>query len=308
MTSQRMRTMFVLGCALLLPAAASAAGFEGVLKFRMINVSDSALSKLAGGETKSPEKVFAIPLDKILAETKTAESGVQEHDSTIYIKGSKLRMEGLSGRNAGGYVIMDLAKNVSFVVMPQDKKYLEWSSADMKAMSSKMAEVRKQMKERLAGLPPEQRKQVEAMMKKMGGGSEEAAPKVTVKPLGQTRTINGMRTTGYEVRAGGETTEAWMTQEHPALLNTFKAMEKNQEQMVPPQQRRTMRARAALAEHGLPVLTQTLGEYGYHIQELLSVQKQSVADAQFSPPAGFKKETGREMMREGMQREHMHGH
>ena len=112
-------------------------------------------------------------------------------------------------------------------MVPAEKRYIEWSEADAKAMGEKMAQVEKMMKERMATLPPEQRAQVEAMLKNIKPPSDRTrrAPKVDLKPLGKTQTVNGMQASAYEVKTGDATLVGWVTQDQPELAKTLRTVQ-----------------------------------------------------------------------------------
>lgn len=307
MNARRALTLVLILCwPLIAPITASADDFEGTLKVRTISVDTDHLSGLLNGKPASdPQNVFAIPVDTLLALKGTAGSSVEVTEPTIYIKGAKLRAENL-GRKRDEYLIMDLDSGTSWMVTPKDKQYVEWTKADTQAMANKMDEMRKAMDERMAKLPPEQRQQMEAMMKGMHGGMPGApaeAPKVEVHPLGKSQTVDGMQAAGYEARQGTQTAEAWVTQDYKELQHTFHAMQENMRKMAPGRRAGEKDIRAALAEYGLPVRVQALDGKQYRVEDLVEVQKKSVADDLFAVPAGFQKKTPQGMMAPGM-----HGH
>ncbi len=285
-------TRLLLCVGLMVPELAAAAGFEGTVKSRTISVAVERLATLIGEQAaRDPQKVFAIPMDQLLAQKDTAGSGVEVREVTISVKGSKVRADGV-GRERDGYVVMDADGRSARMVMPGKKQYVEWTTADVQALGEKMSAAQKAMQERIAEMPPQQRRQMEAMMQRLPG-AQTGEPKPQARPLGKTLTINGMRTTAYEVREGAETTTGWVTRDQPELLRTFKALRDNEEKMMPSV---AGGARAALAEHGLPVRVQTLDQRQYRIEEIVEVQRQPVAAELFAVPDGFEKTTPQHMM------------
>ena len=141
----------------------------------------------------------------------------------MYVSGTKVRIDLPLEKNKDGYAIIDTEKNTTWFVVPSEKRYIEWSEADAKAMGEKMAQVEKMMRERMASLPPAQRAQVEAMMKNMKGPGEGAVSKLDIKSTGKTQTVNGMQATGYEVRTGDEKMVGWVTQDQPELTRCSRA-------------------------------------------------------------------------------------
>lgn len=280
--------MVLLGCGLVAPTVGWADGFEGTLKFRTVTVPVDQLKGLTDGGSTAAVKIYAIPMDKLLAVP-----GVKPRETSIQVKGSKVRAN-TGGHDPDGYVIMDVDQGTSWMVMPAQKKYVEWTKADMKALTDKMAEMQKQMKERMASMPPEQRKQMEAMMKKMPGVVGGEAPKPQVRALGQTQTINGMQTKGYEVRIGDETAVGWVTQDQKDLQHTFKNLREGEEKMM--SRNRGQDMQSALADSGLPVRVQKVDQGDYHVEELVDVQRTPMAAELFAVPAGFEKTTPQQMM------------
>jgi len=296
MKLNRLLALTTLCCGLQVARVSFAADFEGTIKLRALSVDTKQLSSLVGEQsTTDAAKLFAIPMDKLLALKGQANSSLQVLEPTIAIKGAKVRADGV-GREHDQYVLMDLDKKTTWLVMPKDKKYFEWSAADVQALNTKMEAMQKELESRLATLPPEQRKQVEAMMKGMPGGSG-AAPKVDLRPLGTTETINGMSATAFEVRNGGEQSVGWVTQEHKDLMQAFKALQESQEKMTPGHHGQKS-DRLLLAERGLPVRVQTLDGGQYRVEDVLDVKKQAVPADLFTIPAGFEKTTGQQMMKQ----------
>ena len=282
--------MLLLGCGLVSPAVGWADSFEGTLKFRTITVPVDQLKGLTGGSTDA-DKIYAIPMDKVMAAP-----GVKPRETTIQVKGSKVRAD-TGGREPGGYVIMDVDQGTSWMIMPAQKKYIEWTKSDLKALTDKMATMQKQMQERMASMPPEQRKQMEAMMKSLPNMAGNDAAKPQVHALGKTETINGMQTKAYEVRIGDESAVGWVTQDQKDLQHTFKNLREGQEKIM--SRNRGQDIQSALADTGLPVRVQKVDHDDYHVEELVDVQRTSMNADLFSIPPGFEKTTPQQMMPHG---------
>jgi uncharacterized protein DUF4412 len=290
MLSTRAQVALLLGCCLLAPTVGWADGFEGTLKFRTITVPTDQLKGLTEGGSTDTQKVYAIPMDKLLTAP-----GVKPRESVIQVRGSKVRAN-TGGRDPDGYVIMDVDQGTSLMVMPAQKKYVEWSKADMKELTDKMSAMQKQMKERMAGLPPEQRKQMEAMMKNLPDASGNA-PQPQVRALGKTQTINGMQTSAYEVRIGDESAIGWVTKDQKDLQHTFKNLREGEEKMMSHNPGKGIQA--ALADNGLPIRVQKVDKDEYRVEELIDVQRTPMSADLFSVPAGFEKTTPQQMMGHG---------
>jgi Domain of unknown function (DUF4412) len=276
----------VLGCSLLAPAVVSADGFEGTLKMRTLTVPVDQLKGLTRGSADT-EKVYAVPMEKVLALP-----GAKTHDASIQVKGSKLRAD-TGGHDPDSYVIMDVDQGTTWMVMPARKQYIEWTKADIKELTDKMASMQKQLQERMASLPPEQRKQMEVMMKNLPGAPGSTPPKPQVRALGKTQTINGMSATAYEIRSGGETAIGWVTQDHPDVQRAFESLRAGEEKMMSRTAGHSIQA--ALGEKGLPVRVQKVDGNDYHVEELVGIESSPMAADLFAVPAGFQKTTPQQM-------------
>jgi hypothetical protein len=162
-----MRRLSAVLCAgLVLVAPAAMMGFEGTLKLRSATAEREQLAKLLG-DSKEPnaQQTLAISMDKL------KDAGTQVFESTMYVSGPKVRMDAPLEKGKDGYAIIDTDKNITWFVVPSEKRYIEWSEADAKAMGEKMVQLEKMMKERMASMPPDQRAQAEQILKNMHGAS-----------------------------------------------------------------------------------------------------------------------------------------
>jgi len=278
-----------------------AAAFEGSLGFRTILVQRDQLANLKTDKSSSqPEKAFAIPTEELLSIT--GPSGAKVSSMRVYISGTKVRAD-VPGSD-GGYFVIDTDKNTTLLVMSKDKKCIEWTAKDTEAFAETMARMKKEVeriaKEKLPNLPPDQRAQVEKMLKSEGLGGESP---IDVQPLNEKRTINKMQTEGYAIRLGEEKTLAWVTQDQPELTSLHRTVQEQMEKMVPPSGRARQRASTALAKHGLPVLVQTLGPDQYIVQELVAVESAPVAADFFTVPADYKCIGAMEAMKQQQQQQ-----
>ncbi len=292
-----MKTAILVAVVLVAPGIAI--GFEGSMSFRTILVQRDQLANLKTDKpSPEPEKAFAIPTTELLS--LTGPSGAKVSSMKVYVNGSKVRAE-VPGTD-GGYFIVDTEKNTTLLVVPKDKKCIEWTAKDSEAFADSMARMQKEMermaREKLPSLPPEQRQQVEKMLKEQGVGAA-ATTKVDVRPLGEKQTINGMETAGYEIKLENEKTLAWVTQDQPELGKLHRTVQEQMEKMIPPAGRSRQRASTALAQHGLPVMVQTLGPEQYVVQELVAVTAEPLAGDLFTVPADYARVSATEAMKPG---------
>jgi hypothetical protein len=287
----------LLAGALVAAAAPDAVAFEGTLKLRSMAIERGQFAALTDKKDPRPEDIFAIPPAKAVALKGPGAPSVDE--STVYVSGNKLRADAPMAGDKGGYVIVDISKGTTQIVLPEEKRYIEWTQADAVEMGKELVKAQDKLKAQLANLPPEQRQQAEAMLKQIPGMSGTPEPQPKVQPFGEPRKINGFQTSGYKVRVGDEETHGWVTRDEPDLARLYQAAQQNLQKMLPAGSRDP---RTEIGQQGLPVLVQTLGPEQLRIEELLAVEKKSVPADLFTVPAGFKKSNALEEMRSGEQR------
>jgi hypothetical protein len=281
--------------AVLLTAPAAAQGFEGTLKLRTVVVDRAQLGKVTGAKAPDTDQALAITAAQLLD---AKDAGAEMRESMVYVNAAKVRMDLPLEKNKQGYAIIDTEKDTTWFVIPGEKRYIEWSQADAKVMSEKMAQLEKMMKERMATLPPEQRAQVEAMLKKMQGPAEgEAAPGAALKATGKTETVNGYKAAGYQVQSGDEIMLGWVTQEQPEIAATLQTVQSRLEKMTPASLRGRQAARNALGEKGLPVRVHTLDPAHYRVEEVVAIEKKTLTADVFALPKDFAKTTARDAMK-----------
>lgn len=263
-----------------LPGGAAAQGFEGLIRTRTISVQPSALERL--GAT-TPEHVFALPIERILAlqSTPDEDAGVQvtvEEEGILSIKGSMIRMKRTDVSDTTWYWIIDLERGTWLAVQPSRRRYAELAASDEPAEE-----------------PPS-----------TPGRADRAVE--GARPLGATRTFIGVRATGYEVRSEFEIARGWMStqQDLAALARAFQKLGAMWEEPDDPDQGPD--AEEILLAHGFPMLTQTLevedGQLGgYQIEETVSVERKPMPASLFAVPAGYRKVSLEELLAEMQRRE-----
>jgi hypothetical protein len=193
-------------------------------------------------------------------------------------------------------------RKVLWVLQPKEKTYMELTQEDVRAMGQKIKGAMSQMEGMLASLPPEQRAQVEAAMKKAQAGSKAPGKRV-VEPLGQSRAINGFECKGYRVaQENGPSMEVWSTD--PAGLElaaedlaVFKEMAEFMKEMTTgfSQMRQFMKDVEHPAEGevpGMPILVITKGPDGKDAgrMEVTGIKRGPIDAGKFEVPEGYTKE------------------
>ena len=171
-------------------------------------------------------------------------------EAELQLKNNVLRFENKT--EGKGYGLLDFGKNVLVVISPESHKYFEMP------------------------LPA-------------GSGAATATRpgSAAVKPLGRTRTINGLNTTGYEVRSEDRILRAWMTKDLPGLTGTFRSFAARMGDDDDPDDA----AAQELMRYGFPVLMITLTDGAVRYEELVKVEGGTLSPDLFKVPAGYSKQT-----------------
>jgi len=276
----RIYLLAALFLGLALPTSSWAQGFEGTIKTRQITVSEDALLEILYGEEEmreetslDAEKVFAIPLERILSLASSLDDEIDVSEVTFSIKGTKMRMEG--DEEMPGYALLDFGAGTFQLVQPSEKIYIEWTKEEFE--------------------------QFQAMMPEM---EEETGPSAQVRPLGQTKQINGMRCSAYEIKLEEATTVAWVTEELRDLVTAFREFETRMQGMgMFDEEDEGTETFFLVADYGFPVLEQTLTTYGmfggvdYEVQEVVAVERKPLSASQFTVPSDYERRSFMDMMR-----------
>jgi hypothetical protein len=88
-----------------------------------------------------------------------------------------------------------------WIVRPEDQAYVELTPEGMSQMKAQMDQRMAQMQQQMAAMPPEQRKQMEAMMASRGmpSGAVSAPPQVTYEKAGDPKKVGDYTCTPYHV-------------------------------------------------------------------------------------------------------------
>jgi hypothetical protein len=199
-------------------------------------------------------------------------------------------------------------------------EYAEAIRGAAQAAGGQMAEAMKQMQEAMKDMPPEQRKMMEQMMRQSMPGGGPAAPsaepcrepRVEVRPTGQTARIAGYSAARFDILEDGKLAqELWVSKELTAWREMdAKKMERFTQELVKAMQalpgcgRDRGRGPGAdlsgrawkLAGEGYPVRIVDHAIPDGTIVEVVKAESRAVPAAEFQPPAGFKRQSFKEMM------------
>lgn len=96
-------------------------------------------------------------------------------------------------------------QNKVWIVRPADKAYIELTPESMGQMKAMMDKQMAMMQQRMSSLPPEQRKQMEAMLASRGMGPSASAtpPQVSYEKAGDPKKVGGYTCTPFHVKMQG---------------------------------------------------------------------------------------------------------
>jgi hypothetical protein len=245
--------------------------------------------------------LFAAPVfaaDGLLITSKTT-SGTGSSEQQVQLEAHRLRAEITSANGNHQFMVFDGAAQVMRIINDTNKTYMEITKADLERLSAQMSSAMAMMQEQLKNIPPEQRAQVEAMMRGRGMGAAMAqAPKTEYRKTGSDR-VGSWACTKYEGLQDGKQVSELCTVSPDALGFTaadFQAMREvadfvkdalppgmNQDQVI------MLGDESTTGFSGVPVRRSMTGS-GV-TTEITSVKRQNFADAIFNVPEGYKKQS-----------------
>lgn len=275
----------------LLPNVVLAQEFEGTIKQRSVQVNLEFLQDLLWNDEAEQEysdeaqyyaaqasKLFDLPMQRFESMAARGEADITQ--STVHVKGSRVRIAGGSGEEA--YMVYDLETGTFRLVNPQESTYLEYSRADME----------------------EQQRRTQRMMAQLGVDMEEMESEMDVesdrgrspKALDRSEVINGFRTTGYEVEAHGQFGRGWCAEDDSKLVQSLEALAA---QAASLEEEEESDVEDLLCAGQLPIRVHrfdpSVGDYG--IEEIVAIDRIPVPDESFAIPPGYKRISMQEMWR-----------
>lgn len=208
--------------------------------------------------------------------------------NTIRLEKDRMRID--MGQNPDAYMIYRGDKKAFYNVNLKDKSYMEMTEKDFEEMHAKMDEAMAKMKAQMQNMPPEQKKMMEEMMAKMGGGAK--APKTAYKKTGPGGTVNGWSTDKYEgTRDGAKVSEIWTAspksvQIDEADMQVMKDMAKFFEKFA--KNYSGLIGDKSNGLDGIPVRTVSYQDGKARFRtEVKEIKKESIPAATFDIPAGL---------------------
>lgn len=252
-----------------------------------------------------PKSLWCLAIVCLTAGTARAADGVQFTQrtttdgttitSTVQIAGDKIRAEvaapGSGGKQA---VIFDAGRQLIDVINLERQTYMEVTKAQIDQISAQMQGMMSQMEAAMANMPPEQRAQMEAMMRGRGMGMA-AAPKTTYEKTGTDRVAQWACDVYVGTQEGKKVSEICTVP--PATLGltaadaaTMRQLADFFKQLVPQASGMLEIGNPDQGFAGIPVRTVLTSGTSSVTSELTDVSRQSFPDATFQVPAGFQKQ------------------
>jgi len=266
----------------LLPAVSRAQGFECTIVTRQITIAESGVYNLLDprGEMEQAEefdlnKVFSIPMAQVLQFAEDWPDDVELEHLTYHIKGTMMRVDG-GDDEMPGYALLDFGTGTFRLVQPRERMYLEMTKEDY---------------EQMMALTPDAQKDEE---------SDRARSEV--RPMGESKQINGMPSSAFEITSEDSRTVAWVTAELKDVVEVFLELQARMESMgMFDAEDEDAEVILLVAEHGFPVLEQTLKTYEgyggqYEISEVLSIERKTLSADMFAVQPDWERRSIMDMM------------
>jgi hypothetical protein len=227
--------------------------FEGMVRMRLIDVDVDRAEQLRNIQ---PAALLAMSMDSLLQlKGKDGSPAVSTSLRTYLIRDRKIRLESDQG-DESAYTLIDLDRKIIKFVRPAEEVFHEVSI-------------------------PELTRPLFPLLRTGG---------YMVRPLNQTRTINGLDVVGYEAVAGENVVRAWLTQQYPALTRLLEDLARSVFMPTATAEDRLL----GLAQLGAPVLVQLVDMDGkrlddYEVQEIIAVREQSVDSRLFEIPPEYRR-------------------
>lgn len=229
----------------------------------------------------------------VIVEKTTVNGAAETHQ--IQMTPQRMRAD-VTGPNGPTTVVFDGTKQVLYLINTARMTYSELTKAEADQMGAQLSGAMAQMQEALKSLPPEQRAQMEAMMKGRGLAGL-AAPAPTSYKRGGTQRVGRLTCDVYEAQSNGQRAGEVCTVNPQALGLTAADFEVSR-QMAAFMRAMLPQAADALFQvgegaasfSGVPVkrIANVLGRET--ITEMTDATRQDIPDTLFQIPAGFTKE------------------
>jgi Domain of unknown function (DUF4412) len=233
--------------------------------------------------------------DGILIVQKTTIGTDAPQTNRVQIDAKRMRAEATGPTGGKQVVVFDGVKQVMMLIDDAKKTYTEMTRADIDALGAQMSGMMAQLQEQMKNMPPEQRAQMEAMMKGRGMAIPGMAPKTQYRKTG-TGTVGKWTCDKYEAYSGETKVSEICTVDPKVLGFTAADFEVSKEmaaffkKVVPTGAAEMFSVGTAeLGFSGVPVRTVTSSGPQPITTEMTEVSRQTFPDSTFEAPAGYQK-------------------
>ena len=229
-------------------------------------------------------------------------TGASSTTTQIQLDANHMRTEMAGRGGAQNTVVFDGAKQAMYLIDDSKKTYSEITKDDLDKFAAQMQQAQQQMQSAMANVPPEQRAQIEAMMRSRGRGMAAMgapAAKPTYKKAG-TDKVGKWSCDKYEGYEGDRKTSEVCTVAPTALglaasdFDVTKQFAKFFSGIMPQMSDRVF-SLGSLEDRGfvgVPIRRISYGADGsvQDTSELTDITHQNIPDSTFAPPSGDAKQ------------------
>lgn len=224
-------------------------------------------------------------------------SGGTQTTNQVQIEPNRMRVETADPSGTKLTVVFDGAKQVMYLIKLDQKSYNEISKADVDRIAGQMQDMMAKMQAQMAGMPPEARAQIEAMMKGRGMGAMATPVQIEYRKTGTDR-VGKWTCDKYEGYQNGQKASEICTV-HPGALGLSESDFAVTRQFMDffkkliPQGAEQAFGLGQMEEQGfsgVPVKTTFSIGARTTTSEVTDVSRQTFPDSMFAVPAGFQKE------------------
>ena len=228
---------------------------------------------------------------------KTTNGGNTETNQ-VQLDANHMRAEAIDMRGGKQVMIFDGTKQVMDLVDPASKTYSEITKADIDKIAGQMSDAMSRMNQAMANMTPEQRAQVEAMMRgRMGGAARGGAPAKTEYRKTGSDKVGRWSCDKYEGYRNGQKVSELCTVAPSALGFTTSDFAVTNEmrdffsKMMPARADQIFALGTSDQGYsGIPVRSTFYAGGSETTMEVTDVSRQNIPDSTFQVPAGFQKQ------------------
>ena len=230
-----------------------AQSFEGIVRIRLIDVDVDRAEELQNVDVSA---LLALPPEYLLQlKARDGSPAASTSLRTYLIKNRIIRLEADQG-DESSFTLINLDEGTIKIVSPENETYYEISIPELTRPLFPMLQV---------------------------GG-------YMVRPLNQTRKVNGIEATGYEAVADDNRVRAWLTQQYPSLTRLLEDLAHS----IPVPTATAEERLLGLAQLGAPVLVQLVDMDGkklddYEVQEIIAIRERTLDAKLFIIPEGYER-------------------